>query len=127
VWPTEYRRFIEQHNLTGREVEIPERNDLSGVGASIELFNETDALEESADLYPGLVVVRDGFVPIGGCMIGSGDPYFINVNDRQPGPVYRIYHDAVLDESYDRNQAIVRILESYEELAQYVQPQANTG
>jgi hypothetical protein len=120
MWPPEYKRFIDQHNLNGREIEIPNQNDLSGVGALIELFDEVNSIEESAGAYPGLVVKADGYVPIGGCAIGCGDPYFINLNDPRPGPVYRIYYDLVLDEKYDREQAIARVLNSYEELLLYI-------
>jgi hypothetical protein len=119
MWPPEYNRFVKEHHLIGREVEIPEENDLSGAGASIELFDEANAIGESTDYYPGIVVKADGYVPIGGCAIGCGDPYFINLHDSQPGPVYRIYHDSVLDEKYDRKQAIARVLDSYEELLLY--------
>jgi hypothetical protein len=53
-------------------------------------------------------------------MIGSGDPYFINLNDSAPGPLYRIYHDSVRDRNYDRNNAIAKILESYEDLLRFL-------
>ena len=79
---------------------------MSGVGASIQLFNEVNAVSEANDFYPGLVVKVDGYVPIGGCAVGNGDPYFIRTQDQQPGPVYRIYHDSVHDENYDRGQAL---------------------
>ncbi len=119
MWPPEYRHFIDCHQLVKAELEIPEANDLSGVGASFELLDEDGASSESNDFYPGLIVKADGYVPIGGCLIGSGDPYFINIRDQQPGPVYRIYHDSVFDEDYDRNQAIARVLDSFEQLLQY--------
>ena len=66
-------------------------------------------------------VLSDGYVPIACCAEGSGDPYFIRIQDQQPGPVYRIYHDSVHDENYDRGQAIVRVLDSYEELLMYLE------
>ena len=50
----------------------------------------------------------------------TGDPYFIRIQDQQPGPVYRIYHDSVHDKNYDPSQAIVRVLDSYEDLLKYV-------
>lgn len=86
----------------------------------MQLYNEADATAEANDFYPGLVVKADGFVPIAGCAEGSGDPYFIRIQDRQPGPVYRIYHDSVHDENYDRAQAIARVLDSYEDLLKYL-------
>lgn len=120
MWPPEYRQFLETNALTGKPVEISAEDDLSGVGASIELFNEADAVSEANEFYPGLVVKADGYVPIAGCAEGSGDPYFIRLQDQQPGPVYRIYHDSVHDQSYEPSQAIARVLNSYEDLLKYV-------
>jgi len=120
MWPQTYRRFVEQHALAGKEIEISADADLSRVGASLKLCDEAAAKSEANDFYPGLIAKADGYVPIGECLIGSGDPYFISVHDEQPGPVYRIYHDSVLDAGYDREQAIARVLDSYEMLLQHV-------
>jgi hypothetical protein len=120
MWPPSYRQFILRHGLVGAQVEIPEADDLSGVGASIEILDEGGAATEANDFYPGLVVKEDGFVPVGGCLLGSGDQYFINSRDEQPGQVYRIDHESVRDAGYDRGRAIERVLGSYEELLRYV-------
>jgi hypothetical protein len=116
MWPIHYRTFVERHTLAGVEVEVPEDHDLSGMGASIGLYDEAKARDEAERFYPGLVVRHDGFVPIGEDLGGSGDPYFINIHDEPPGPVYRIYHESVPDRSYDREEAIERVLASYAEL-----------
>lgn len=120
MWPAQYRQFVIDHELARRQLEIPEADDLSGLGASLEILDEAGARTEADDCYPGLVVKADGFIPIGGCLLGSGDQYFINSRDDQPGPVYRIYHDSVFDEGYDANEAVVRVLDSYEDLLQYL-------
>lgn len=120
VWPPRWREFVERNGLSGKEADIPEVDDLSSVGACIEILNEQNARVESDELYPGIVVKAHGFVPVGGCAIGTGDPYFININDEQPGPLYRIYHDCVLDENYKRDEAIARVLNSYEEILRFI-------
>jgi hypothetical protein len=120
MWPLHYREFVERHGLAGAEAEIPESGDLSGVGASIGLYDEAAAREEAEEFYPSLVVKEDGFVPIGQDLIGNGDPYFINIRDDPPGPVYRIYHDSVADRDYDRAEAIASVLASYEELLSHI-------
>jgi hypothetical protein len=98
MWPVKYRQFVKKHGLSGVELEVPEGDDLSGIGASIRLYDEDEAKKE-CEFYPGIVVRADGFVPIGEDSLGSGDPYFVNVKDKQPGPVYRIYHDSVRNSS----------------------------
>ncbi|MCI0638955.1 MAG: hypothetical protein L0Y72_22915 [Gemmataceae bacterium] len=119
MWTPHYREFVARRGLVGKCIAIPAADDVSGVGASIELLDEDSAAEEANEFYPGLVVKADGFVPIGSCLIGTGDPYFINVRDDPPGPVYRIYHDSVIDDKYDRQQAVACVLTSYELLLQF--------
>ena len=53
-------------------------------------------------------------------MEGSGDPYFINIDDGANGPLYRIYHDAVGEDGYDRNDAVAVVLESQSDILKYV-------
>jgi hypothetical protein len=120
MWPRHYRDFVERHQLPSLEVELSERDDLSELGATIGLYDEAQAKDEADNFYPGLMVKPDGFVPIGQDMTGGGDPYFINLNDNPPGPLYRIYHDSVHDRDYDRDEAIVRVLDSYEELLRFL-------
>ena len=91
--PEYWKSFVEKHSLEGKEIEIPEDIDLSELGANFVILDELDIQKESEDLYPGIVVAKEGFVPVGGCLEGSGDPYFINLNDGAEGPLYRIYHD----------------------------------
>ena len=75
--PEYWRQFRDSSNLLNLEVEIPEAEDLSGVGADIEFFADDSILSELNEAYPGIVVQKDGFLPVGGCQIGTGDPYFI--------------------------------------------------
>ena len=120
MWPAHYREFLARHRLSGVEAKVPESADLSELGAAIGLYDETQAIDEAERFYPGLVVKKDGFVPIGQDMTGGGDPYFINSNDEAPGPVYRIYHDSVHDRDYDRDEAVVTVLSSYEALLRFL-------
>ena len=113
--------FRDKYNLSGREISIPISKDLSGAGAEIEILDNAGMLNEQTALYPGIRVSRDGYVPVGGCALGSGDPYFININEGEGGPLYRIYHDEVSDEgTYDRNTAIATVLKDYRELHLYM-------
>jgi hypothetical protein len=118
--PEYWRRFISVNALAGQEVEVPEHADLSGLGIELEFLDETGTKQESEELFPGISACRDGFVPVGGCTFGTGDPYFINVNDGENGPLYRIYHDAVGEDRYDPKQAVTVVLGDYRELVKYV-------
>lgn len=117
--PPYWQNFWEQHHLAGREFSIPVEADLSGVGAEIEILDEEGIRSEQTELYPGIGVSKAGFVPVGSCSTGTGDPYFINTNDGEGGPLYRIYHNEVVDEDYDPARAIAIVLKDYRELLKY--------
>lgn len=117
--PPYWQTFLEQHHLVGREFSIPVESDLSGVGAMIEILDERGIRTEQTEAYPGIGVSKAGFVPVGGCSIGTGDPYFINARDGEGGPLYRIYHDEVIDEGYNPARAIAIVLKDYRELLKY--------
>jgi hypothetical protein len=117
--PDYWKSFVKQHSLEGKEIEIPEDYDLSELGAVFEILDELDIQKESEDLYPGIAVAKDGFVPVGGCLESSGDPYFINRNDGPEGPLYRIYHDMFGGDDYDKDEAIDVVLRNYTEILKY--------
>ena len=117
--PNYWRHFLSSHSLEGAEVEVPERQDQSGLGVELTFLDEEETRQESEELYPGITVCPDGYVPVGGCSVGTGDPYFINTRDGENGPLYRIYHDAVGVEGYDPQEAVVVVLTDYRELLKW--------
>ena len=119
--PPYWKIFVEQHQLVGREISLPAEADLSGVGAEIELLDEANISTEQTELYPGIAVAPAGFVPVGGCGIGTGDPYFINVHDGEGGPLYRIYHDEAARDPIDLGTAVAVVLKDYRELLNYAE------
>jgi hypothetical protein len=63
-----------------------------------------EQIEEMKDFYPGIAAIKKKYFPIGKCMGGSGNPYFIKKEDDGKINIYRIPHEAVneadeLDES----------------------------
>ena len=118
--PDYWTKFVESEDIEEIDFEIPEEKDLSGVGADLSIMREEHILDEANKAYPGVIVKKDGFVPVGSCLIGSGDPYFININDGENGPLYRIYHDSVYEDGYDAKHAVAKVLSSYKELKNYI-------
>lgn len=114
--PDYWKDFIESNGIIHAEVEIPKSRDLSKVGAEFQIMSAEDSEDESKNFYPGLVVRKDGYIPVGSCSIGSGDPYFINEKDGKNGALYRIYHDSVFDENCDKEKAIELVLKNYEDI-----------
>jgi hypothetical protein len=117
--PSYWAQFIDHHRLIGRCIQIPEAADVSGLGADLQVYTAEQSREEAEQLYPGIAVTPDGFVPVAQCLIGSGDPYFINVRDGEGGALYRIYHDAVSAEYYDPAEAVAVVLRDSRDLLRY--------
>jgi hypothetical protein len=117
--PNYWKAFVESEDFEEIDFEIPEEKDLSGIGADLSIMSEDHILDEMNKAHPGIIVKKDGFVAVGSCLTGSGDPYFININDGKDGPLYRIYHDSVYEGDYEREAAVVKVLESYTELKNY--------
>ena len=118
--PPYWITFLDKNHLRGRFCRINESEDASGIGADFVLFNEHESRDEATNFHPGIIVSAHGYVPVGGCLSGSGDQYFININEGSTGSLYRIYHDAVTPEHYDADEAIALVLKAYAKLLDHV-------
>lgn len=57
-------------------------------------FNSFKNIEDAClNMYPGCAIFEMGYIGIAEDPTGSGDPYFVNLNEGENPPVYRIYHD----------------------------------
>ncbi|MCV2349494.1 hypothetical protein [Paucibacter sp. Y2R2-4] len=120
--PTHWLQFVDSNHLAGKSASFSEDVDLSTLGADMGFLNETQSATELTDFWPGIGVAKDGYVPVAWCSEGSGDYYYINTNDGPNGPLYRIYHDAVGPDGYSAEDAVVKVLNHYEELLVHVDP-----
>jgi len=50
-------------------------------------------ISESVNCYPGCAILSAGFINVASCSGGSGNPYFISVNEGDDPPLYRVLHD----------------------------------
>lgn len=117
--PAYWKTFRDGNNLIGAELEIPESEDRSELGAEIEIMDDAGILSEATDLYPGIEAVRHGFIPVGGCSIGSGAPYFIRSTEGAGGSLYRIYHDMVFENTFPETEAVTLVLERFDDLLRF--------
>jgi hypothetical protein len=113
MFPDFWVKFISNNGLVGATVQVPEERDQSGLGAELEFLTQEQSIDEATNCWPGLAVAKDGYVPVGSCLCGSGDYYYIRIIDGAAGPLYRIYHDAVDGDGYDPNEAIAVVLRSW--------------
>lgn len=80
--------------LVGRDLSLGADLDESGLGVELRWMNLKQIVSESTEVYPGLAAICHGFLPVGMCLEGSGDTYFVQVSDRR---FVRIPHDAIKD------------------------------
>jgi len=90
--------------LTGVFFSLSEDQDPSGLGVEMQWMTVDEVLDEAQNATPGIQASRLGLLPVGKCMLGSGDPYFVDTRVAS-GPIVRVPHNAVnadtdvLDES----------------------------
>ena len=51
-------------------------------------------IKEAKEFYPGISAIRHNYFPVGTCMYGSGDPYFIDLKGEDK-TVVQIPHDSI--------------------------------
>ena len=52
-----------------------------------------DTRSEALEAYPGIAVVRRGYICVASCLHRTGDQYFIPTNQGDDPPLYNTYHD----------------------------------
>ncbi len=67
---------------------------LDPIDLDMEWMTVEKMVEESKKFYPGISSTQHNYFPVGTCLYGSGNPYFINLNDSNKA-VVQIPHDAI--------------------------------
>jgi hypothetical protein len=81
--------------LCGVSFLLREEDDESEMGAELKWLNPSQIVEEAFSAYPGKSVLTLGYLPIASCLLGSGDPYFLNLGNHSPSDpaLVRVPHD----------------------------------
>jgi hypothetical protein len=122
MFPQYWIDFLEREGLVNRDVEIPEDRDLSGFGADMRFCTSNESIDEAENYQPGITVAPLGYVPVGHCLFGSGDPYFINSNDGKNGALYRVCHEYADQEPLNMERLVELVLKNYEDALLYLRP-----
>lgn len=86
--------ILAANGLAGVRFSLSKENDTSGRGAYVIWLTPEQIVSEACDAEPGISVLSAGFLPIGACAEGSGDPYFLDLRGAAGDPaVVRIPHD----------------------------------
>jgi hypothetical protein len=108
--------LLRNNRVAGVDFSLDTIDDESGLGVELLWLTPKQIVSEAMECQPGISVTRLGYVPIGACAEGSGDPYFLNL--REPTvdpPVVRVPHDLAGNEQYpfDRIELVSRSLSNF--------------
>lgn len=117
-WPSRWRSFVAKNALVGAEVAVPIAPD-DGDFAELCLFSEEQArIEiERDDLYQQLFSC--GFVPIGICLLGTGNLYYIKLDERD-STVYCVDNEIDLSKLPGESASIEKVVPDYRMLLMHV-------
>lgn len=95
--PAWVRELLEDYALCGSEVfwqAFPPEDGFDGIGYVVLACPKIMAAE-STETYPGIGLLRPGFLCIGADDDGIGDSYFVSLHETDPA-VFRVHHDDVI-------------------------------
>ena len=101
---------IARFPLVGSRFEIPSFLDMTGLGARLVWLHPDEMLAEATDAYPGITALLLGYVPIGGDLTGSGDPYFCQCGANDDSRLFRIRHDCIDDSMGSLPKAAIEVV-----------------
>ena len=95
--------------VIGARFRLSENQDQSGLGVDMKWLTPGQMVSEAKEAQPGIAAAVSSYLPIGMCLQGSGDPYFLQAGSGEDPPVVRIPHQA-LDGEYRLQEDQVEIV-----------------
>jgi hypothetical protein len=90
--PAALTALLVNYPLAGLTFLLGVEADDSGLGAEFRWMTADEMIDEATTTYPGISALEHRLLPVGICLEGTGDPYFVRLDD---GAVLRVPHDAV--------------------------------
>jgi hypothetical protein len=89
----EFLNIFSNYRIIGQVFTLSEDRDFSKMGMDMEWMDAKTHIEEAFEAYPGILLIDHGYFPIGSCLMGSGDPYFLKPDKNNKWNIYRGLHD----------------------------------
>jgi hypothetical protein len=108
--------LLQNNRLAGVEFSLEEGDDMSRLGAEVFWLAPAQVVSESTECQPGLSVVPLGYIPVGACAEGSGDPYFLDMREgSNDPPLVRVPHEFAVGKPYplDRIELVTETLSAF--------------
>jgi hypothetical protein len=81
--------------LVETDFSLSASDDNSELGVEMKWLSPPQIISETVEAFPGIAAAGSGYLPIGMCLEGSGDYYFLKTTAGDDPPFVRIPHDAV--------------------------------
>lgn len=108
--------MLKKNRLAGVCFSFDAGDDVSGLGVELLWLTSAQIVSEATECQPGLSVGPAGYLPIGACAEGSGDPYFLDMRERSSDPpLVRVPHDFAVTKPYplDRVELVSETLSAF--------------
>ena len=102
VFPDILIDILRRYNIIDHQFSLTEEQDLSGFGVEMQWLTPKSQIEEAYDYYPGILAIKEKYLPIGSCLLGSGDPYFLKMEEDK-WHIVRIPHDSATGDKLDHD------------------------
>lgn len=103
--PMWYLSLLKDFRLSGTTFSLDDELDHSELGVDLKWLDPDQTVDEAQNVYPGKLVIGLCYLPIGSCLAGSGDPYFLNLDANSEDPaLVRIPHDFIADDAYPEEE-----------------------
>jgi hypothetical protein len=94
--------------LPGSAFSLSEDKDQSSMGVELRWLDCKGIQEEAIKFYPGIAALKLHYLPVGSCLEGSGDPYFLLMDGSMDPELVRIPHDAI--DEHDLNENCIELV-----------------
>jgi len=108
--------LLQDYRLAGVCFSLTDDDDRSKLGADLIWLTPSQIVSEATACQPGMSVTPLGYVPVGACAVGSGDPYFLDMREASDDPpVVRVPHDLAVEDPYplDRIELVAESLSAF--------------
>ncbi len=97
--------FLTTIPIVGTEFSLDEEDDPSERGVDMRFLAIEQIVDEATACYPGIVAHPLGYLPIGSCLTGSGDYYYLDLRKKSTDPrLVRLPHDGVSGNTYRESE-----------------------
>ncbi len=109
--PEWFISILQEFPLINVNFVLSEEDDESEMEVDMRWLDASGIVSEAIEAYPGKLVNNLGYLPIGSCLQGSGDPYFLKISGNTDPAVFRILHDEI-DGDHIEDSAFERVSSS---------------